>query len=467
MRIHVLGMCGTFMGGVALLARELGFEVSGSDQNAYPPMSTLLRESGIPLHEGYDPAQLDPPPDLLVIGNAFSRGNALVEHALDRGIPYVSGPEFLARYVLPGRWVLAVAGTHGKTTTASMLAWILEHAGLSPGYLIGGAPRNFSAPARLGATPFFVVEADEYDSAFFDKRSKFVHYRPRTLILNNLEYDHADIFPDLDAIKRQFHHLLRTVPRSGLIVAPADDEAIADVLTMGCWTPLERFRRGGEEAQSPTDEWSAQLLEDGKGFTLRHGAEMLDTLRWPLLGRHNVDNAVAALLAARHAGVPWRASLDALAEFGGVRRRLELRGEVAGIRVYDDFAHHPTAVASTIDGLRLSLNGSRGVGAARIIAVLEMRSNTMKMGVHRETLAAALAGADEIVLLQPRGLNWSLQPVADALGTRCRLFDSVDGIIAHLAAGTRAGDHVLIMSNGGFEGIHERLLGALDHAAGR
>ena len=444
------------MGGIALLARELGFEVSGSDRNAYPPMSTLLQASGIPLHEGYDPAQLDPAPDLLVIGNAFSRGNAMVEHALDRGIPYTSGPEFLARYVLPGRWVLAVAGTHGKTTTASMLAWILEHAGLAPGYLIGGAPRNFAAPARLGATPFFVVEADEYDSAFFDKRSKFIHYRPRTLVLNNLEYDHADIFPDLAAIQRQFHHLLRTVPPSGLIVAPADDAALAEVIGMGCWTPLERFRRGASGAQA-SDEWGARLRPDG--FTLCRGDAVVGELRWELMGRHNVDNALAALLAARHAGVPLAAGLAALAEFQGVRRRLERRGTVGGVHVYDDFAHHPTAVESTIDGLR------RGVGDGRIVAVLEMRSNTMKLGVHRDTLAPALAGADEVVLFQPPDLGWSLRHVAEALGPRCRVLDTVAAIVDYLAGQARPGDHILVMSNGGFEGIHERLIGALADGA--
>lgn len=451
MRVHVLGICGTFMGGVALLARELGFEVSGSDLGAYPPMSDLLRASGIPMHEGYDPDALRPAPELMVIGNAFSRGNPLVEYALERDIPYVSGPEFLARYVLPGRWVLAVAGTHGKTTTSSMLAWILEHAGLHPGYLIGGAPANFDSPARLGDAPFFVVEADEYDSAFFDKRSKFVHYRPRTLILNNLEYDHADIFPDLDAIKRQFHHLVRTVPGNGMIIVPSDDEALADVLAAGCWTPLQRFRRGGQPA--PAGEWGVQLRE--RGFVLCDGDQARGELSWDIPGVHNVDNALAALLAARHAGVPLVAGLEALAEFRGVRRRLELRGEVHGVRVYDDFAHHPTAVATTIDGLR------RRVGRNRIIAVLEMRSNTMKMGVHRETLAPALAGADEIALYRSPGLRWPLEEVAVSLGPHCRVYDSVGDIVARLAAGATPGDHILIMSNGGFEGIHERLLAAL------
>ncbi|MDR2877936.1 MAG: UDP-N-acetylmuramate:L-alanyl-gamma-D-glutamyl-meso-diaminopimelate ligase [Chromatiales bacterium] len=453
MRVHVLGICGTFMGGVALIARELGFEVSGCDLNAYPPMSTMLQASGIPLHEGYNPAWLDPAPDLLVIGNAFSRGNPMVEYALDRGIPYVSGPEFLARYVLQNRWVLAVAGTHGKTTTSSMLAWILEYAELTPGYLIGGAPCNFDAPARLGATPFFVVEADEYDSAFFDKRSKFVHYHPLTLVMNNLEYDHADIFPDLGAIQRQFHHLVRTVPSTGLIIAPSDDDALAEVIRMGCWTPLERFRRGGDAGR--VGEWSARLHDDGAGFTLFHGNEAQGDLRWSILGRHNIDNAIAAMLAARHVGVPLATSLEALTQFSGVRRRLEHRGTVRGIRVYDDFAHHPTAVTTTVDGLR------RVVGDDRIIAVMEMRSNTMKMGVHKDTIAPALGQADEVVLFQPPDLGWSLQNIADDLGARARVIDSVPAIVDYLVANARAGDHILIMSNGGFGGIHERLLKAL------
>jgi UDP-N-acetylmuramate: L-alanyl-gamma-D-glutamyl-meso-diaminopimelate ligase len=451
MRVHVLGICGTFMGGLALLARELGHEVSGSDQGAYPPMSELLRDSGIPVNEGYDPKVLDPAPDVLVIGNAFSRGNPMVEYALERGIPYMSGPEFLARHVLQGRWVLAISGTHGKTTTSSMVAWILEHAGLSPGYLIGGAPANFAAPARLGNTPFFVVEADEYDSAFFDKRSKFVHYRPRTLIMNNLEYDHADIFPDLDAIKRQFHHLVRTVPGNGLIVMPSDDEALADVIAAGCWTPVQRFRRGGQPPQA--GEWGARLHD--RGFTLLEGDEVRGELSWNIPGVHNVDNAIAALLAARHAGVPLAAGLAALAEFRGVRRRLELRGEVHGVRVYDDFAHHPTAIATTIDALR------RRVGRNRIIAVLEMRSNTMKMGVHRESLAPALVEADEIILLRSPGLKWSIDEVAAAVGPRCQVLDSVADIVSRIATQAAPGDHVLIMSNGGFEGIHDRLLAAL------
>jgi UDP-N-acetylmuramate: L-alanyl-gamma-D-glutamyl-meso-diaminopimelate ligase len=458
MRVHVLGVCGTFMGGLALLARELGFEVTGADRNAYPPMSELLAGSGIPIVEGYDAAQLEPAPDLVVIGNAFSRGNPVVERTLDLGIPYCSGPAFLAERVLAGRWVLAVSGTHGKTTTSSMLAWILEYAGLRPGFLIGGAPRDFEAPARLGEAPFFVVEADEYDSAFFDKRSKFVHYRPRTLVINNLEYDHADIFADLGAIQRQFHHLVRTVPASGLIVAPADDAAISEVLAMGCWTPVEAFHRG--EGGDDGAGWRTRMAEGaGGGFTLFEDGERIGEVAWQQMGRHNVDNAVAALLAARHAGVPLETGFEALARFGGVRRRLERRGSVRGIAVYDDFAHHPTAIAATLDGLR------RAVGSERIIAVLEMRSNTMKMGVHRDQLAPALSRADEVVLHRPPDLKWDLGPVAAALGARGHVLAAVPDIVAHVAARARPGDHILVMSNGGFDNIHARLIEALGGGA--
>jgi UDP-N-acetylmuramate: L-alanyl-gamma-D-glutamyl-meso-diaminopimelate ligase len=454
MRLHILGVCGTFMGGLALLARELGFDVTGSDRNAYPPMSTLLGASGVPIVEGYDPAQLDPAPDLLVIGNAFSRGNPVVERALDLGLPYTSGPQFLADHVLPGRWVLAVSGTHGKTTTTSMLAWILEEAGLQPGFLIGGAPKNFAAPARLGQGPFFVVEADEYDSAFFDKRSKFVHYHPRTLIINNLEYDHADIFPDLDAIKRQFHHLVRTVPPSGQIIAPAADAAIADVLRMGCWTPIEWFHRAGDPERR--EGWQAQPSVDGPGFALSKDGAPRGKIHWSMLGRHNIDNAVAAILAARHAGVPVESSLTALSRFEGVKRRLERRAVTHGISIYDDFAHHPTAISVTLGALR------QAIGDQRIIAIVEMRSNTMKMGIHRDQIAPALAEADQVILYQPRDLGWSLQSVADALGPRGRVYEEVQDIVDHVAGHARRGDHILVMSNGGFENIHQRLIEAVD-----
>jgi UDP-N-acetylmuramate: L-alanyl-gamma-D-glutamyl-meso-diaminopimelate ligase len=455
MRVHILGICGTFMGGIALLARELGIEVDGSDQNVYPPMSTQLADSGIRLYEGYKPEHLDPAPDLVVIGNALSRGNPAVEYVLDRGLDYISGPEFLARHVLKDRWVLAVAGTHGKTTTSSMLAWILDYAKLAPGFLIGGAPLNFNGSARLGAAPFFVVEADEYDSAFFDKRSKFVHYRPRTLIMNNLEFDHADIFPDLAAIRRQFHHLVRTVPGSGLIVSPADDSELQNVLGMGCWTPVEHFHSDG--AADPAYWWARPLTPAGSEFTVMHGENELGTVRWPLSGRHNISNALAAIVAARHAGVPPAEAIAALGEFRNVKRRLEKRGAAGGVTVYDDFAHHPTAIATTLEGFRNS------IGPARIVAVLELRSNTMKMGVHKEQLAPALAPADEVILFQPPDLGWSLQEIAAAIGPRARVFDKVQSIIDYLQTSSRSGDHILVMSNGGFENIHKRLIEALAH----
>jgi UDP-N-acetylmuramate: L-alanyl-gamma-D-glutamyl-meso-diaminopimelate ligase len=453
MRVHILGIGGTFMGGIALLARELGFDVDGSDRNVYPPMSTQLADHGIRLYEGYRPEHLEPAPDLVVIGNALTRGNPAVEHVLDRGLDYASGPDFLARHVLKDRWVLAVAGTHGKTTTSSMLAWILEYAGLKPGFLIGGAPLNFSGSARLGDAPFFVVEADEYDSAFFDKRSKFVHYRPRTLVMNNLEFDHADIFPDLAAIRRQFHHLVRTVPGKGLIITPAGDAELDSVLAAGCWTPTEHFRADG--AADAAHWWTRPLSASGSEFAVMHGSTEMGAVRWQLSGRHNIHNALAAIIAARHAGVPPAEAIAALGEFLNVKRRLELRGTVGGVTIYDDFAHHPTAIAATLEGFRHS------VGPARIVAVLELRSNTMKMGVHKELLAPALAQADEVILYQTPDLGWPLQEVADAIGPRCRVLDRVQSIIDHLVAHSRSGDHILIMSNGGFENIHQRLLEAL------
>lgn len=454
MRIHILGICGTFMGGIALLAREAGHEVSGSDANVYPPMSTQLAAQGIALQEGYEPAHLEPAPDCVVVGNAMARGNRAVEYVLNRGLTYTSGPQWLAEHVLAGRWVLAVAGTHGKTTTTSMLAWILEYAGLKPGFLIGGVPQNFGISARLGEAPFFVVEADEYDTAFFDKRSKFVHYRPRTLIMNNLEFDHADIFPDIAAIRRQFHHLVRTVPGNGLIVMPSDDAELDRVLEMGCWTPVERFRVGQIAAEGAL--WNAaNIAPDGSRFEVHVQGRPVGVVEWAQLGRHNVHNALAAIAAARHAGVPAEVSCAALAEFQGVKRRLEVRGEVGSVRVYDDFAHHPTAIATTLDGLR------GRVGNERIIAVLEPRSNTMRMGVHKDSLAPSLELADQVVLYQPAGLGWDLSDVAAALGTRARVLHSIDDIVAHLVSVMRPRDHVLIMSNGGFGGLHERLLRAL------
>ncbi len=465
MRIHILGICGTFMGGLAVLARQMGHEVSGSDTGIYPPMSELLAAEDITLHAGYDPDPLRQPPDLVVIGNALSRGNPAVEYVLDQGLPYTSGPAFLAEHVLPGRWVLAVAGTHGKTTTTAMLAWILEYAGLAPGFLIGGAALDFPASARLGDGPFFVVEADEYDSAFFDKRSKFVHYRPRTLVMNNLEFDHADIFPDLEAIQTQFHHLVRTVPASGLIVLPRGDAALAAVLRRGCWTPRAYLETGEavRDGQAGNREgWQARAVSaDLQSFEVWLGGTRCGRVRWALSGRHNIHNALAAVAAARHAGVPPAVAVEALCRFRGVRRRLEVRGTVRGVTVYDDFAHHPSAIASTLEGLR------RRVGGARIIAVLEPRSHTMRMGVHAPRLPAALATADEILFYDTPELGFELAAVADALGARARVFRHLDDIVRHVVHHSMQGDHVLIMSNGAFGGIHGRILAALADDARR
>lgn len=442
------------MGGIALLARELGVQVAGSDANVYPPMSTQLSEQGIVLNEGYDADALQDGPDCVVIGNALSRGNPAVEHVLDTGMTYTSGPQWLAEHVLRDRWVLAVAGTHGKTSTASMLAWILEFAGLSPGFLIGGVPRNFGLSARTGSTPFFVVEADEYDTAFFDKRSKFVHYRPRTLVMNNLEYDHADIFPDLASIQTQFHHLVRTVPGNGLIVSKAADAALDQVLERGCWTKVEKFSAGADSAL-----WGVRKqLEDGSCFDVLLDGQVAGNVSWGQIGDHNVQNALAAIAAARHAGVSVEQAAAALGEFRGVRRRMEVRGTVNDITVYDDFAHHPTAIATTLQGLR------HRVGRARILVLLEPRSNTMKMGVHRETLAASLAGADRVWLYEAGDLDWSLADITTGVDGTISVNGSIDSIVEEVVACATSGDHVLIMSNGGFGGIHERLLSALSPA---
>ncbi|MBL8258671.1 MAG: UDP-N-acetylmuramate:L-alanyl-gamma-D-glutamyl-meso-diaminopimelate ligase [Candidatus Competibacteraceae bacterium] len=452
MHIHILGICGTFMAGVALLARAAGHAVSGCDAGVYPPMSTQLAEAGIALREGYDPEQLaEFKPDMIVVGNVMSRGRPLIEAMLDRDLPYTSGPAWLAEHVLRDRHVLAVAGTHGKTSTSSLLAWILEAAGREPGFLIGGIPANFGQSARLGRAPLFVVEADEYDTAFFDKRSKFVHYRPRTLILNNLEFDHADIFPDLAAIQRQFHHLLRTVPGAGLIVANGQDRHLAAVLEMGCWTPVERFGIGDWEARDSA--------ADGGSFEVVYRGAAQGRVEWGQLGPHNVCNALAALAAAHHAGVPVAEAIAALARFEGVKRRLEARGTVNGVTVYDDFAHHPTAIATTLAGLRAR------VGDRPIIAVLEPRSNTMKLGVFKDTLAPALAAADAVVLYRAPDLGWDLSAVAAALGSRGQVCGTLDETLAAIRRRAAPGSQVLIMSNGGFGGIHERLLQALGKAA--
>ncbi len=453
--IHILGICGTFMGGIALLARELGYRVTGSDASVYPPMSTQLQAAGIDLMEGYLPEHLQPRPDCVVVGNAMTRGNPLVEFLLNSGLPYTSGPQWLAEHVLQGKWVLAVSGTHGKTTTSSMLAWILEHAGMAPGFLIGGVPGNFGVSARGGDSDFFVVEADEYDTAFFDKRSKFVHYRPRTLAINNLEFDHADIFTDLAAIQRQFHHLVRCVPGEGLIVHRHGVPAIDDTLAMGCWTPCAAFGIG----EDCTADWRAQLLaEDGSAFrVLPQEGESLE-VHWPHCGLHNVENALTALAAARHVGVAPRLSAAALAAFRGVKRRLELLGNPGGVALYDDFAHHPTAIATTLQGLRAR------AGGGRVIALVEPRSNTMRMGEHRGQLTAATASADRIYWFQPAGMNWSLDAVVADSPVPASVAHDIDELVLQVAGDVRPGDQVVIMSNGGFGGIHQKLLGKLQEA---
>jgi UDP-N-acetylmuramate: L-alanyl-gamma-D-glutamyl-meso-diaminopimelate ligase len=459
MHIHILGICGTFMGGIALLARELGFKVSGSDQNVYPPMSTQLEDAGIRLTEGFDPSHLFPPqdaaPDLIVIGNALSRGNPAVEYVLERNLPYTSGPAFLAEHCLQDRWVLAVAGTHGKTTTASMLAWILEYAKLTPGFLIGGVPLNFGVSARAGKKPFFVVEADEYDTAFFDKRSKFVHYRPRTAVLNNLEYDHADIFPNIEAIETQFHHLVRTVPGNGLIVAQKNDLHVQNVLAMGCWTPVESFSTAG--AQKNDGDWRTELKQpDGSIFKVLFDGKDQGTVNWSLIGNHNVSNALSAIAAARHAGVPTHYAIEALAEFKTPKRRMEVRGVINDITVYDDFAHHPTAIKSTLAGLRAK------VGDAHIIAILEPRSNTMRLGIHKNTLGPSLDFADSVMLYSPPDLSWDSSTVTTQLKNKAQVFTDINTIVKNVTSVARSGDHVLIMSNGGFGGLHEKLLHSLE-----
>ncbi len=448
MHIHILGICGAFMGGIALLARALGHRVTGSDTNVYPPMSTQLAAAGIGIHEGYDAAQLEPPPDLVVVANAMKRGLPVIEALLDRGLAYCSGPAWLRAEVLQGRWGLAVSGTHGKTTTASMLAWVLDQAGLNPGLLIGGVPCDFGVSARLGEGPFFVVEADEYDTAFFDKRSKFVHYGPKTLIINNLEFDHADIFEDLQQIQRQFHHLIRTVPGSGLIVSPAQDQAIETVLAQGCWTPRTTFGPGGD--------WQAEpLTDDGARFQVLYQGREVGRVEWGLIGAHNIHNALAALAAAFHVGIEPEVGCQALSRFQGVKRRLELRGEVAGIRVLDDFAHHPTAISATIAALR------HQVGGQRILAVLEPRSNSMRLGAHNATLADSLSAADRIYLYAPPELSWDPAQALAGLGDRLQVYADIAPLVEHLAADSQSGDQILIMSNGGFAGIHQRLLETL------
>jgi UDP-N-acetylmuramate: L-alanyl-gamma-D-glutamyl-meso-diaminopimelate ligase len=452
MKLHILGICGTFMGGIAALARELGDDVEGADANVYPPMSTQLEALGIALKSGWDAKHLEPKPDLVIVGNALSRGNPMIEHVLDTRLPYVSGPQWLGETLLRDRRVFAVAGTHGKTTTTSLLAWILESQRRDPGFLVGGVPANFGISARLGGSADFVIEADEYDTAFFDKRSKFVHYRPTIAILNNLEYDHADIFPDVAAIQRQFHHLVRIVPGNGRLVVNAEDARLAEVLAMGAWTKVSSF---GIDA----GDWRAKLVEaDGSVFSVSHDGREIGVARWDLTGRHNVMNALAALVAADAAGVDVARALPALESFRSVARRMQLVGDVGGIRVYDDFAHHPTAIATTLAGLRAR------VGDARILVGMEPRSNSMRMGAHADELAPSLADADSVVFLKRPELPWDADRVTGALGGRGRTAPSVDSLIAILCDEARAGDHVVFMSNGGFEGAPRRFVAALGTA---
>lgn len=446
MRIHILGICGTFMGSLAILARAQGHKVTGSDQNVYPPMSDLLTEQGIELIQGYDPAQLTPRPDMVVIGNAMKRGNPCVEAVLNQGIPYTSGPQWLHDHVLPERWVLAVAGTHGKTTTAGMLAWILEDCGYQPGFLIGGVPGNFDVSATLGNSPFFVIEADEYDCAFFDKRSKFVHYSPRTLLLNNLEFDHADIFENLAAIEKQFHHLVRVVPGDGKIIAPAQDANLKQVLSMGCWSE--------EEYTGDNARWQAEKVTNDCGeFDVRYDGEISGRVTWGLVGEHNMQNALMAVAAAHHVGVPVAEACRALGKFINARRRLELRGEVNGISVYDDFAHHPTAILATLQALRSKVGGT-----ARILVVLEPRSNTMKMGISKDDIAPALGRADEVFIFQPANIPWLVSEITERCVQPAYWSGDLDALTNMVAEHAQPGDHILVMSNGSFGGILDKLL---------
>ena len=452
MHLHILGICGTFMGSLALLARDLGHKVTGSDANVYPPMSTQLENAGIELMQGYDRSHLQPHPDLVIVGNAMKRGIDAVEYMLNAGLPYISGPQFLADHVLQGKHVLGVAGTHGKTTTTTMLAWVLDQAGLNPGFLIGGVPLGFSESARLGGGQYFCVEADEYDSAFFDKRSKFVHYHPKTAILNNLEFDHADIFDDLAAIQKQFHHLVRTIPSEGCIIALITETHIDEVLDMGCWTPVVRTSLNPNPDVALSAE---QLSADGSHFeVLEHGVVKAE-VQWSMTGQHSVANALATIAAAQHVGVSIEQACQALSNFGGVKRRMELLGTVRGIEVYDDFAHHPTAIETTLDGARKRL------GERKLWAIIEPRSNTMRMGSHKEGLAQSARLADEVIWYQPEGLDWDLQPVVDAATNHAQVSRSLDEIINRIVNEAGEGDAVVIMSNGGFGGLHQKLLNAL------
>jgi len=467
MHVHILGICGTFMGGLALLARAMGHKVTGSDTNVYPPMSTQLEQQGIELIQGFDPIQLgkegDNQPDLVVIGNAMSRGNPCVEAVLNRGIKYTSGPQFLSEHILPNRWVLAVSGTHGKTSTASMLAWILEYCDYEPGFLIGGVPQNFGVSARLGNSSFFVVEADEYDSAFFDKRSKFVHYRPRTLVINNLEFDHADIFADLAAIQRQFNHVIRTVPSEGKVIWPRDVAAVKQVIDMGCWSEQEVYSTTATTAinQGEPSVWQSRTIaDDSHEFEVLFKGESQGILNWALIGQHNIENAIMAIAAARHVGVAPNHAIEALTQFSPPKRRLELLDTVNGVAVYDDFAHHPTAIATTLQGLRAKV-GSGNNASGNIIVVLEPRSNTMKSGVHKDTLAHSMALADVAYLYQADNIGWDIKASMANAPIPVTVYHNIEDIIATVANTASEGDTVVIMSNGGFNGIHQKIIKAL------
>jgi UDP-N-acetylmuramate: L-alanyl-gamma-D-glutamyl-meso-diaminopimelate ligase len=463
MHIHILGICGTFMGGIAVLAKQAGHRVTGCDANVYPPMSTQLEAQGIELIEGFDPSQTKLNPDMYVIGNVVSRGNPLMEAILNLGLPYISGPQWLAENVLQGKWVLAIAGTHGKTTTSSMLAWVLEYAGLAPGFLIGGVPENFGVSARLPQTPpqgksrqdskstspFFVIEADEYDTAFFDKRSKFVHYRSRTAVLNNLEFDHADIFDDLAAIQKQFHHLVRTVPQQGLVVT--NNQASLDaVLAKGCWSSVEKF--------GTAEGWEIKNVDAEGRFDVFFKGERQGNLSWDLLGEHNRMNALAVIAAARHVGVAPCIAIEALAEFKNVKRRMETKGVINNITVYDDFAHHPTAIETTLAGLKAKLGAGSSHG--KIIAVLEPRSNTMKLGVMKDALPASLKDAD-VVFCYGANLGWDAAEALQPIANKAQVFDDLNALVQAIAKTAQSGDHILVMSNGGFGGVHQKILDAL------
>ncbi|MFT5756340.1 MAG: UDP-N-acetylmuramate: L-alanyl-gamma-D-glutamyl-meso-diaminopimelate ligase [Alteromonadaceae bacterium] len=453
MHIHILGICGTFMGGIAAIAKQLGHRVSGCDANVYPPMSTQLEALGIELKQGYITEHLNDEPDLVIIGNAMSRGNPMVEYVLNRNIAYVSGPQWLLENVLKDRWVLAVSGTHGKTTTSSMLTWILEYADMKPGFLIGGVPQNFDCSARLGDAPFFVIEADEYDTAFFDKRSKFVHYRPRTLVINNLEFDHADIFDDLSDIQKQFHHLIRTVPSNGLILSPKNEQAITETIAQGCWTPTEV----SVDHKDKSAGWYAEKLQaDGSEYIVSFKGEVQGKVNWDLIGDFNIDNGLMAIAAARHAGVPAHIAIEALAEFINTKRRLELKGTVNNIRVFDDFAHHPTAIAKTLAGVRANVGDKN-----RIIAVLEPRSNTMKSGVHKDMLARSLVDADHVFIFQGEQIQWSVDDLISDCRQPCTVGNDLASLITDITAAAKSGDTIVVMSNGGFGGIHDKLLNRL------